>query len=174
MLSIAIGVIVALGGVIGAQIAGLVGQVPQYQTTIETKVGSLRKLFGTDLSDRLSGLMRKVESTGLPQQQGPTQPWQQPGSAGTLEQVGGSKPVPVIITQTRASSVLELSRRILEPIIGPIAKLGIVLVVAIFTLLQKDDLRDRLVRLFGSGDPHRTTAAMDDAGRRLTRYFVTQ
>jgi AI-2E family transporter len=70
--------------------------------------------------------------------------------------------------------VLELSRRILEPIIGPIAKLGIILVVAIFTLLQKDDLRDRLIRLFGSGDLHRTTAAMDDAGRRLTRYFLTQ
>lgn len=175
---IAIGVIITLGGIIGTQIAGLAGQVPQYQTTIETKIGALRKLLGTDLSSRLSGLTHKIESAGQPQQPTSTQPTstqptQQPGGAGTQEPPG-SKPVPVVITQTPASSALELSRRILEPIIGPIANLGIILVVAIFTLLQKEDLRDRLIRLFGSGDLHRTTAAMDDAGQRLTRYFLTQ
>ena len=44
----------------------------------------------------------------------------------------------------------------------------------IFILMQRQDLRDRMIRLFGSDDLHRTTAAMDDAalgphrsGRRL-------
>ncbi len=175
---IAIGVIITLGGIIGTQIAGLAGQVPQYQTQIETKVESLRKLIGTDLASRISALTHKIESVGAAPQQAaptqPTQPAQSPGGSGTLEPPGGAKPVPVVITQTPASSALELSRRILEPIIGPIANLGIILVVAIFTLLQKDDLRDRLIRLFGSGDLHRATATMDDAGRRLTRYFLTQ
>ena len=46
--------------------------------------------------------------------------------------------------------------------------------VAIFVLLQQDDLRDRLIRLFGSSDLHRTTLGLDDAGRRLSRYFLTQ
>ena len=62
----------------------------------------------------------------------------------------------------------------LGPILHPIATLGIILVVAIFTLLQKQDLRDRLIRLFGSNDLHRATVAMDDAGRRLSRYFLSQ
>ena len=44
----------------------------------------------------------------------------------------------------------------------------------IFILLQREDLRDRMIRLFGSSDLHRTTAAMDDAARRLSRYFLTQ
>ena len=48
------------------------------------------------------------------------------------------------------------------------------LIVAIFVLLQREDLRDRLIRLFGSSDLHRTTAAMNDAARRLSRYFLTQ
>ena len=52
--------------------------------------------------------------------------------------------------------------------------MGIVFIVAIFILMQKEDLRDRLIRLFGSGDLHRTTAAMDDAAARLSRYFLTQ
>jgi len=168
---IAIGVIITLGGFIGTQIAGLAEQVPQYQTTIETKVGSLRRLVGTDLSNRISGWTHKIESTGLPKQGTPTPQHREPG---TLEQPGGSEPVPVVITQTAASSALEISQRILQPVIGPIADLGIILVVAIFTLLQKADLRDRLIRLFGSDDLHRTTAAMSDAGRRLTRYFLTQ
>jgi len=171
---IAIGVITALGGIIGTQIAGLAGQVPQYQTTVETKVESLQKLLGSAFASRLGGLMHNIEGAGQPQQKPPAPPTQQPSSEGTPEQPEGSKPVPVVITQTPASSALDLSRRILEPIVAPIADLGIILVVAIFTLLQKEDLRDRLVRLFGSGDLHRTTAAMDDAGRRLTRYFLTQ
>jgi predicted PurR-regulated permease PerM len=171
---IAIGVIIALGGVIGTQIAALVGRVPQYQTTIQTKVGALQKLIGTDLSDRFSGLMHRLEGAGLPQQKAPAQQTQQPGSTGTLAQPAQSKPVPVVVTQTPTSSALELSRRVLGPILGPIATLGIILVVAVFALLQKEDLRDRLIRLAGSGDIHRTTTALDDAGRRLSRYFLTQ
>ena len=40
--------------------------------------------------------------------------------------------------------------------------------------MQREDLRDRFIRLFGSRDLHRTTIAMDDAGQRLSRYFVSQ
>ncbi len=170
---IAIGVILALGGVIGTQIAALVGRVPQYQTTIEAKVGALQKFIGRDLSDRFSGLVHKLEGIGLPQQS-PIPPAKPPGSPGASEQPAQSKPVPVVVTQTPTSSALELSRRVLEPIFGPIATLGIILVVAVFALLQKEDLRDRLIRLAGSGDIHRTTTALDDAGRRLSRYFLTQ
>ncbi len=92
---IAIGVIIALGGIIGTQIAGLAGQVQQYRTTIETKVNSLRKLIGTDLSNRFSDLMYKAESAGLPsQQEAPTQATPQPLGNGTLQPPAESKPAP--------------------------------------------------------------------------------
>ena len=51
---------------------------------------------------------------------------------------------------------------------------GIMFVVLMFILMQREDLRDRLIRLAGSNDLHRTTVAMDDAARRLSRYFVVQ
>ena len=73
-----------------------------------------------------------------------------------------------------SSSPLALAERYLSPVLSPIATLGIIFVVSIFALLQKEDLRDRLIRLMGSGDLHKTTAALDDAGRRLSRYFLTQ
>ena len=65
-------------------------------------------------------------------------------------------------------------RDFLLPLLEPLATTGIVFVVLIFILLQREDLRDRMIRLFGSSDLHRTTAAMDDAARRLSRYFLTQ
>jgi predicted PurR-regulated permease PerM len=116
--------------------------------------------------------MHKLESTGLSQQQPSTQKRQQPNSAGTTEQPAEPRLVPVVVTQTSSSSALELSRHIFELVIGPIGTLGIILVVVLFALLQKEDLRDRLIRLFGSGDLHRTTVAMDDAGGWLTRHFL--
>jgi AI-2E family transporter len=69
---------------------------------------------------------------------------------------------------------LEVAERVLTPVLSPLATMGIVFIVAVFILMQKEDLRDRLIRLFGSGDLHRTTAAMDDAAARLSRYFLTQ
>ena len=69
---------------------------------------------------------------------------------------------------------LQIAERVLTPVLSPLATTGIVLLVAVFILLQREDLRDRLIRLVGSGDLHRTTAAMDDAAARLSRYFITQ
>ncbi|MFC7610555.1 AI-2E family transporter [Teichococcus aestuarii] len=48
------------------------------------------------------------------------------------------------------------------------------MVVTVFILVQREDLRDRLIRLFGSTDLHRTTVAMDDAAYRLSRFFLAQ
>jgi predicted PurR-regulated permease PerM len=164
---LAIGVIIALGGIIGTQIAGLVDQVPQYETTIEKKLTSLRTLISVELSSRISGLTHKIESTGPNSHAART-------SAPANSQPEGPKPVPVVITESPTTSALALGEKILTPILHPLATLGIILVVAIFVLLQKEDLRDRMIRLFGSSDLHRATSAMDDAGRRLTRYFLTQ
>ena len=69
---------------------------------------------------------------------------------------------------------IQLAERIITPIVDPLSTTAIVLIVTIFVLLQREDLRDRLIRLFGSSDLHRTTAAMNDAARRLSRYFLTQ
>ena len=56
----------------------------------------------------------------------------------------------------------------------PIATAGIVLVFIIFVLLQREDLRDRMIRLFGMSDVHRATAAISDAAKRIGRYLLMQ
>ena len=83
------------------------------------------------------------------------------------------RPVPVEIAQTGSSPIATV-RSILAPVLGPLETTVIVLVIAIFILMEREDLKDRFIRLAGSNDLHRTTEAMDDAGQRLSRYFVSQ
>ena len=166
---LAIGIILVVSGIIGTQIAGLVVRVPQYQTTISTKAASLQRLFGTILPGRIDEMTQRIESVGVPTRTEPVPPAARPGAAAQSK-----APVRVIITESSASSALNLGERILTPVLHPILSLGIILVVAVFILLQKDDVRDRLIRLLAAGDLHRATAAINEAGRRLTRYFLTQ
>ena len=63
---------------------------------------------------------------------------------------------------------------LISPLIDPLITTGLVIIFVIFILLQRQDLRNRLVRLAGSNDLQRTTAALDDAGARLSRLFLTQ
>jgi len=83
------------------------------------------------------------------------------------------KPVQVEVHQPDMTPI-ELAQRIVTPVVEPLSTTAIVLIVSIFILLQREDLRDRMIRLFGSADLHRTTLAMNDAARRLSRYLLTQ
>ncbi len=54
------------------------------------------------------------------------------------------------------------------------ATIGIVIVVVIFMLMRREDLRDRFIRLVGASDIHRTTTALHDAGKRVGQYLLMQ
>ncbi|MDT7952097.1 MAG: AI-2E family transporter, partial [Acetobacteraceae bacterium] len=113
----------------------------------------------TRLADQV-GSRREPPAAGVP---GPTQAPAPENPVGTSR---SAAPV--------AGSPLELAWRYLSPILSPLATLGIVFIVAVFALLQREDLRDRLIRVLGSDDLHRTTLAIDDGARRLSHYFVAQ
>ena len=156
---IALSIILALGGVIGTQIAGLAQDVPEYASTVQSKIETVR----TYTTTQMNGVMRRL---GQPFDQPAAS---QPKSAPSAE----PKPVQVEVHQPDPTP-LQLAERIITPIVDPLSTTAIVLIVTIFVLLQREDLRDRLIRLFGSSDLHRTTAAMNDAASRLSRYFLTQ
>jgi AI-2E family transporter len=92
-------------------------------------------------------------------------------SPGGLTQA--SRPIPVEVRQPDPGA-LQVLAALIEPLIRPLTTTGIVVIFVVFILLQQNDLRNRLVRLAGAKDLHRTTAALDDAGRRLSRLFLMQ
>jgi predicted PurR-regulated permease PerM len=62
----------------------------------------------------------------------------------------------------------------LAPIIGPLGTAGLVLAMVIFMLLERRDLRDRLIGLIGAGRLAITTKALDEAGTRVSRQLLMQ
>ena len=62
----------------------------------------------------------------------------------------------------------------LGPIVGPAGTAGLVLAMVIFMLLERRDLRDRLIGLFGLGQLTLTTRAFDEAGTRVSRQLLMQ
>jgi predicted PurR-regulated permease PerM len=158
----ALAVMTGFGGVIGSQLAQLASNIPQYSVTIERKLDTVRA-YTIGRLDRFVGSLGHQSESAAAGAHAPAS-----SSAGTIPQ---SASPTVAAPET---SPLALAERYLSPALLPLATVGIVFVVAIFVLLQREDLRDRLIRLFGATDLHRTTAALDDAARRLSKYFLTQ
>jgi predicted PurR-regulated permease PerM len=155
----ALSVIGMTGVVIGQQVAALATDLPRYAQRIEAKVSALGRSSIGKLPEQISRVARRFDTTT------PTPP------ATRIER--RAKPIPVEVHEP-PETAWQTARRLLAPIIGPLETFIIVLVVAIFVLLQREDLRDRAIRLFGSSDLHRTTQAIDEAAGRLSRYFLTQ
>jgi predicted PurR-regulated permease PerM len=164
---VALSVVLALGAIIGSQVAQLAIDLPKYEHTIKEKVSGLKEEVFAPVSALAKRLGREFEKATQERPQVPE------ASAPTAEPERVAKPVPVEIRPPELTP-LDLTQRFLMPVLHPLAMIGITFVVVIFILLQREDLRDRMIRLFGSRDLHRTTVAMDDAARRLSRYFVTQ
>lgn len=160
----AIGIIGLIGTVIGSQVAQLANHAPQYAGTIEKKIETVRNYALV----KMTGVLEHV---GYNPKLMPTQTATTPAISESSSVEPSREPQAPTTPPTSPVGLLE---KYLSPILSPFVTLGIIIVVAIFVLLQKEDLRDRMIRLFGSADLHRTTVAMDDAAKRLSRYFLAQ
>src|SRR5262249_43403188 len=83
------------------------------------------------------------------------------------------KPVPVEIRRS-AFSPFEIIQKMLGSFLNIVVTAGIVLVFVIFMLIERTDLRDRVIRLGGARRVHATTRMLDDASRRVSRYLLNQ
>lgn len=169
---LALGILIALGTVIGAQVAELGKDIPRYQATVEQKIERLQETTTGLISGALNRFHRQLGAVSGAPGPGRAPPSGAPAQSPARE-APAQKPVPVQVVQPTPPAI-RIGAQVLSPILHPIATAGIILVVTVFTLLQKEDLRDRAIRLFGSGDLQRTTVAMSEAGSRLSRYFLTQ
>ncbi|NPU11276.1 AI-2E family transporter [Bradyrhizobium sp. 83012] len=163
-------VIFALGSMLATQLAQLASELPNYQSTMSNKIQSFRDTKagrGTleRASDMLKDLGKELDKPKEPEAR----------TAGGLRTTTSAPvaPIPVEVRQPDPGA-LDSLRTLISPLIHPLATTGIIIIFVIFILLQREDLRNRLIRLAGSSDLQRTTAALDDAAFRLSRLFLTQ
>jgi predicted PurR-regulated permease PerM len=163
--AVALGFMGGLAVLVGSQFVDLAADLPKYQSTIEEKIDTLRGATLKRLSEFTTRLRGALNET-------PQSPSAPPANEPQDSQPKVN-PVPVEVHQPPPDP-LSLAQTILRPVLHPLATAAIVFIVTVFILLQRDDLRDRFIRLFGTHDLHRTTLAMDDAAARLSRFFLVQ
>jgi predicted PurR-regulated permease PerM len=163
--------IFALGGIIAAQVTELAGDLPRYQFTMREKIKSLRGATATSgtlerAADVLQDLGNELNKPKEPSAASRA-PLQTPAT------VPEAKPIPVEVRQPPPTA-LESVAALISPLLHPLATTGIIAIFVVFILLQREDLRNRLIKLAGSHDLQKTTAALDDAATRLSRLFLIQ
>jgi predicted PurR-regulated permease PerM len=157
--------IVLFGMVVASQLGSLAENLPLYQRNIETKMQSIKDAnFGAGIYERVSKLLEKL-GRQIQEDQPPA-----PG-AETPAEPAPAPPLPVQIVEPELQPLLET---IIGPLVQPLATGGIIVVVVVFMLLRREDLRDRFIRLVGAGDLHRTTEALQEAGKRVGQYLLMQ
>lgn len=150
--------------IVATQVSELAQNIPVYQTNILTKIRSLKETgVGGGILARLSKVVERV---------GQEIDRQDPSLPAATPEKPPREPVPVeIVARERPLQVLQ---NIVGPLISPLGSAGLIIVVVIFMLLEREDLRDRFIRLVGYGDLHRTTEALQDAAKRVGRYLLMQ
>jgi predicted PurR-regulated permease PerM len=161
-------IIFSLGGLMVSQATRLAAKLPGYQQTLSDKIESLRGLMGGSRTLEQASTVLKELKTELQNRDAAGRPVDS-----ELTRQPSDKPIPVEIRQPDPGA-LSTFGAIIQPLISPLTTTGIVVIFVVFVLLQREDLRNRLVRLAGSADIQRTTAALDDAGKRLSKLFLTQ
>jgi predicted PurR-regulated permease PerM/methylmalonyl-CoA mutase cobalamin-binding subunit len=159
------------GWVLTRQLVDLATRLPDYKVNIKTKLRSFQVPSGglfTRLSETVEEL--KKELPGSPE---PTPPQSQERTASATP--AGMKPVlPIQVVETSRANPIDLVQTIVSSLLGPLGMTALVVILVIFMLLQREDLRSRLIRLIGQGRISTTTRAMEDAGGRVSRYLLMQ
>ena len=160
--------ITLFGAIVATQLGVLAENLPLYQSNIEAKVRIVKDAnVGEGIVNRVSRLLERLGAE-IRRNDPP---------AGTSP-TGGSaepevKPMPVEVVEPELQP-LQVLQTIIGPLIEPLATGGIIIVVVIFMLVKREDLRDRFIRLVGASDLHRTTEALQEAGRRVGQYLLMQ
>jgi predicted PurR-regulated permease PerM len=163
-------IIFSLGGLMVSQATRLAAKLPGYQQTLSDKIESLRGLMGSSGTLEQASTVLKELKTELQHRDAAGRP-----ADSELARQPSNKPVPILVEVRQPDpGALSTFGAIIQPLISPLTTTGIVVIFVVFVLLQREDLRNRLVRLAGSADIQRTTAALDDAGKRLSKLFLTQ
>lgn len=162
----AIGASVTWG--VATQLVQVMANFSDYKSNLDEKIRSLHDSNRGNLSKATATLEElNKELAAVPGE-----------IAGRIQQKDGKtarsvRPVPVQVAAPPSNFVQDL-RELLGPLAEPMETAAIVIIFTLFMLINREDLRNRAIRLAGRGQLSLMTQALDDAGRRLSRYLLLQ
>ena len=175
--------LIGLGVVMAGQVSDLAGDLPRYEANLRDKVRALKGASSPSramekAADTIQGLQDELkkgdsapDTIGVPPQ---ADSQADPMRRGAAIPAGNPANPVIVELQEQSPSVLQSYQDLIKPILSPMTTTALVVLFLIFILMQREDLRDRLLRLAGAADLQRSTLAMNDAADRLSRLFLTQ
>lgn len=146
---VAFGLVLAVGTIAASQAVSLTAKLPEYRHNIAAKIHALRH------PDRKSTIGKAAEAIkDIQKEAAPERP-------------------PVPVKETPATS-FEALAEFAAPVLKPLAMTLAVIVFTVLMLLNRENMRERLIGLIGAGRLNATTKAMAEAADRVTRYLGTQ
>ena len=164
---------IALSSIAGAlwgvtnQIGSLLDAYPQYEDNILSKLHQINERDRDGLLDKLQVITQRIteqlSDSSVIQDSSPA-----PSAEKERIEV---QPVRII-----NDGPFQLSQlwSVFGPMLEPLANAGLIIVLVCFMLLNREDLRDRVISLIGVEQVVHTTRAFEDAGERVSRYLLMQ
>jgi predicted PurR-regulated permease PerM len=149
-------VLAGVGWAAGNQMVSVIGKLPEYRQHIAHKLEALRSPPKDGDLGKAARAIKQLEKDIKPGSKPPAEP----------QPVSKIAPLP--------TTPLELIGALGLPLVTLAGMAVAVIVITALILLQRDDLRERLMRLVGEGHIHLTTQAMEEAAGRVSRYLITQ
>ena len=162
--SLTFGVIGGIGWIVATQAISLVSELPNYEQNLHHKIEVLKRPDGAGVLSRLVVMLDQLDRDL--EEQGPPKP---AISAARTEPA----PVPVEVRAARQSP-LDVIRQYGAPLVRPLGVVVIVVAFVVAMLFQREDLRERFIKVVSAGELVVATEAIDDASRRVSRYLGMQ
>jgi len=153
---------------VASQLVQIMVELPDYKENLDLKIQALHSQKNGNLSKATATVQElNKELTAVPGEISAN-------LAKNREQaMRSAHPISVQVAQPPTGFVEDL-RSLLGPLAGPLETAAIVIIFTLFMLIKREDLRNRAIRLAGRGKLNVMTQALDDAGRRLSRYLLLQ
>ena len=183
-----ISIVALFGWIVGRQAGELIQEFPKYRDTIVSKVRVTRESVAGKFTRTTQALERLIQDTKVQSEHvvpgsetrsqasihsshsgGPTSETTSGRRAGP----GGDEPVKVELVP-QEPDMIRMIGAVLGPVVHPLATLAISSILLVFFLINRQDLRDRIIRLCGKAKISVTTAALDDCSHRVIRFLVAQ
>lgn len=172
-----IATVAGVGTIMTRQIASLVEDLPTYEYTLKQKINTLRKAGVASSSmnragDTLKELREEIEqSTEAAAPDANTTATTRPVSPTIIPSPDGA-PILVEIREP-APTPLQQIKVVLEVLLSPFATTAAVLLFLVFILFEREDMRDRAIRLLGTSNLEGSTTALNETATRLSNYLST-
>jgi predicted PurR-regulated permease PerM len=165
---------------VGARAMSLVEQLPKYRENIVIKARSLRASVGETLQPVSQTIDAVIQEIAAPVSPDASNRTVSANGNGVPDRVSAERPsgggvpttAPTIVVPAESSNgMTRLFRTMLVPLLNPILTFALSAVFAVFFLIYREDLRDRIIGVLGDGHIGVTTTALSEAGERVSRYF---